>query len=310
MADEKPYDEQAFRAWYSSHAAKLGLNPNPDDPRHHYDYRAAYRAGASPDKKGHWPSQFKAPDHPNRYVDGIDTITGLPELKLPDEGPENLEERAEWAKNRMEQRQRERENETLLPTEGAEESVAYQPYRESAWWNYYDKKTGVQRGGRSKEWPPSEKEKEEFDWKKEYNPIPPAPPSSPEPPKEAAPAPPKPVPKPPTEKLPTPHLVEPIPEEDLPPAPEPTEPPKTPEEQVEERGRDRAAARKRRLGQLPPLPGADFSAAWETEQGIGGAGAGAAAQPAPEIAEMKRMLEEILEVVKEIKDNPAPAKFG
>jgi len=57
-------------------ARKLNLNPNPDDPKHYYDYRAAYLAGASPDKQGHWPSKFKLPEHPNRFVNGIDTITG------------------------------------------------------------------------------------------------------------------------------------------------------------------------------------------------------------------------------------------
>jgi len=73
-------DEQSFRKWYGERASRLGLDPNPDDPRHHYDYRAAYKAGAEPDEAGHWPSRFKAPDHPNRYVGGVDTITGEPHL--------------------------------------------------------------------------------------------------------------------------------------------------------------------------------------------------------------------------------------
>lgn len=77
------FDEAAFRRWYETWAKKLGLDPNPDDPRHHYDYRAAYKAGASPglDKTSgeiHWPSQFKADDHPNRFVGIIDTKTGKP----------------------------------------------------------------------------------------------------------------------------------------------------------------------------------------------------------------------------------------
>lgn len=73
LSDE---DETRFRRWYAEQAANLGLDPDPDAPAHRYDYRAAFEAGAQPDASGHWPSQFKAADHPNRYVDGTDTITG------------------------------------------------------------------------------------------------------------------------------------------------------------------------------------------------------------------------------------------
>lgn len=78
-------DEAAFRAWYSGWAKKANLDPDPDNPRHKYDYRAAFRAGAKPeidasDNQYHWPSEFKADDHPNRYVktkEGIlDSKTG------------------------------------------------------------------------------------------------------------------------------------------------------------------------------------------------------------------------------------------
>lgn len=79
------FDEAGFQNWYKGHAATTGINPNPDDPAHKYDYRAAYTAGATPNAEGHWPSQFKAPDHPNRFVNGIDTITGQP---APDATPE------------------------------------------------------------------------------------------------------------------------------------------------------------------------------------------------------------------------------
>jgi len=71
-------NEDGFQNWYKEQAAKTGINPNPDNPEHRYDYRAAYAAGAAPNAEGHWPSQFKAPDHPNRFVNGIDTITGQP----------------------------------------------------------------------------------------------------------------------------------------------------------------------------------------------------------------------------------------
>lgn len=78
----EPFDEQGFQGWYQGWANKTGINPDPDDPRHKYDYRAAYTAGAEPaiadDGAYHWPSEHKADDHPNRYVDGMDTKTGMP----------------------------------------------------------------------------------------------------------------------------------------------------------------------------------------------------------------------------------------
>ena len=82
--DEGPFsfNEQEFQDWYAPRAEKAGISKDPDDPLHKYDYRAAYSAGAEPevgpDGLYHWPSEFKAPDHPNRYVEGVDTITGEP----------------------------------------------------------------------------------------------------------------------------------------------------------------------------------------------------------------------------------------
>jgi|GEM_PF-4167405 len=78
-----PDDEPEFRDWYTRVADTTGLDPNPDDPRHMYDYRAAFRAGVEPeyneeDGKYHWDSRFKSDDHPNRFVGGIDTKTGEP----------------------------------------------------------------------------------------------------------------------------------------------------------------------------------------------------------------------------------------
>src|SRR3972149_10892014 len=72
------FNESNFQEWYKGWSSKLGLNPNPDDPRHQYDYRAAYKAGATPNESNHWPSEFKKEGHPNRFVDGVDTITGKP----------------------------------------------------------------------------------------------------------------------------------------------------------------------------------------------------------------------------------------
>jgi len=76
LDQEQGKTEADFQKWYANISQKKGLNPNPDDPKHHYDYRAAYHAGMSPDESGHWPSEFKTADHPNRFVNGIDTITG------------------------------------------------------------------------------------------------------------------------------------------------------------------------------------------------------------------------------------------
>ncbi len=74
-------DEQEFQEWYAGWAEKTGINPNPDDPKHKYDYRAAFRAGVEPkisdqDGKYHWNSKFKDDDHPNLIVEGVNTKTG------------------------------------------------------------------------------------------------------------------------------------------------------------------------------------------------------------------------------------------
>lgn len=72
-----PKEEIDFQNKYKVIAEKIDLNLNPDDPLQKYDYRGAYKAGQlEPDKFDHFPSEFKDPDHPNRFVEGIDTITG------------------------------------------------------------------------------------------------------------------------------------------------------------------------------------------------------------------------------------------
>lgn len=70
-----PAREQSFRNWYGQYN---WLDPNPDAPEHQYDYRKAFEAGASPGPDRHWPSEYKLAGHPNRFVDGEDTITGAP----------------------------------------------------------------------------------------------------------------------------------------------------------------------------------------------------------------------------------------
>ena len=78
-----PGEEQKFQEWYSFWANKTRINPDPDDPRQKYDYRAAYQQGMEPeidprDGEYHWPSVHKDLDHPNRFVNGVDTISSAP----------------------------------------------------------------------------------------------------------------------------------------------------------------------------------------------------------------------------------------
>ena len=76
-----PEAEALFQAWYADAAHKLQINPNPDDPAHHYDYRQAFQKGVrvppNPPAGWHFPSDAgKADDHPNAVVGGFDTRTG------------------------------------------------------------------------------------------------------------------------------------------------------------------------------------------------------------------------------------------
>lgn len=63
-----PEDEAKFKAWYLPLAKRTGIDTDPDNPDHHYDYRAAYKAGETPDAEGHWPSSHKTAGHPRRYM--------------------------------------------------------------------------------------------------------------------------------------------------------------------------------------------------------------------------------------------------
>jgi hypothetical protein len=87
------FNETEFQDWYKNWASKLDLDPNPDDPRQQYDYRAAFRAGAEPTEESgwHWPSEFKQEGHPNLIVEGRDTRTGErsdPRLRAISKEPE------------------------------------------------------------------------------------------------------------------------------------------------------------------------------------------------------------------------------
>ena len=80
------FNEQKFQKWYKGWAKIAGIDPDPDNPKHLYDYRSAYMAGAYPtiskeDNRYHWPSEFKDDEHPNRFVDGWDTKYNVPKTQ-------------------------------------------------------------------------------------------------------------------------------------------------------------------------------------------------------------------------------------
>jgi len=71
-------DEQEFQSFYSDIAKRNKLDPNPDDPRHFYDYRAYFEAvktGQAPlpqfkpeHNQYRMPDEFKLPGHPDYYT--------------------------------------------------------------------------------------------------------------------------------------------------------------------------------------------------------------------------------------------------
>ena len=67
-----PEENAGFSEWYSDIAERSNLSLDPEDPRHYYDYKAAYEAGADLDEGKHLPSRFKHDLHPNRFVIGKD----------------------------------------------------------------------------------------------------------------------------------------------------------------------------------------------------------------------------------------------
>lgn len=70
------FNEKAFRKDYAALAKKLDIDPDPNDPRHFYNYRAAWTDNNMKAVDGHLPSQYKVTGHPDRFIDGIDTMTG------------------------------------------------------------------------------------------------------------------------------------------------------------------------------------------------------------------------------------------
>lgn len=68
-------DEINFNSWYQGVAKQYGLNPDPNDPKHHYDYRLAYKLGVreptyQPEHGQYrWPDIGKEKDY-NKYYEG------------------------------------------------------------------------------------------------------------------------------------------------------------------------------------------------------------------------------------------------
>ncbi len=67
-----------FKKDYSDYSKRTGNSPNPDDPRHHYNYRQLHKdtGGIQEDASGHLSSKYKTEGHPRMILDGVNTKTG------------------------------------------------------------------------------------------------------------------------------------------------------------------------------------------------------------------------------------------
>ena len=62
-----------FDDWYKKTSNTYGLDPNPKDWEHFYDYEAAFKAGVREpvlNEEGlyKWPSDYKHDFHPDRFI--------------------------------------------------------------------------------------------------------------------------------------------------------------------------------------------------------------------------------------------------
>ena len=95
-----PEEEQRFQTWikslpwFSEFTKRFGKEPNLDPGQGDYDYRAAFRAGITPeiyavDNLYHWPSvgpdnkELKAKNHPTAWMNDYMVITGRDPLINP-----------------------------------------------------------------------------------------------------------------------------------------------------------------------------------------------------------------------------------
>jgi len=81
-----PNMEKEFQAWHKKRAKKLGLNPDPDNPNHFYDYRGAWLKGHRT-ITGHLPDTYKLPGHPTFSTESIYYQPGMKAIKWQDEQP-------------------------------------------------------------------------------------------------------------------------------------------------------------------------------------------------------------------------------
>jgi len=74
----KKFNEIEFQKAYKEMATKMGLNSDPDNPLHYYDWRALYKEDPTltPDSEGHFSSKYKKKGNPRMVVGGINTKTG------------------------------------------------------------------------------------------------------------------------------------------------------------------------------------------------------------------------------------------
>lgn len=91
-----PAEEQSFQDWYKRYAAIHGLDPNPDDPLHYYDYRGYWKNGLDWNDMytmQHLTDKYKRPGHEsfsdesiyNLTIDDLADFTGAFETFRPDE---------------------------------------------------------------------------------------------------------------------------------------------------------------------------------------------------------------------------------
>lgn len=90
-----PVDKEAeFSDWYAEQARRNRLNPDPDDPRHGYDYRGAFLSGDAPS----WQSEHQQFRWDDRYKrGGYEDVPDQPSSsrQLPDTFQQGEQRRAE-----------------------------------------------------------------------------------------------------------------------------------------------------------------------------------------------------------------------
>lgn len=116
LSDKPRSKDSGFDTWYKHVASTLGLNPNPDDPNHHYDYRGFYDEVVVPSGNQyavipqgyHFPDAYKLPGHETFSVESKYYKPGMSaghwngEDYVPTPFEENeMEARQQWAETRF-----------------------------------------------------------------------------------------------------------------------------------------------------------------------------------------------------------------